>query len=370
MPIAKNQDLMYEVIENMKSMARVIDEKENIVYMNRSMREEFGDKTGEKCYVMVCRNKHCEDCISKKCLKTKEAESKEMDMGDKYYQVIASPANLKAKERYAIEIFYDITEQKELEEEASRHYSKLKADVNFAKQVQRKTLPENKTYWNALRISSAYVPSEDLGGDLYDIVRLDDQRILFYIADVSGHGVQASMLTMFLRQVIRGMKAQAADLTAVLDELIRSYKDLTVAKEQYISLLCGVYNTETRGLSLINAGHNCPPLVVECGKSSCKTTEIQISGMPICTLLNEPNHEIITLQMEKGDRILLYTDGLTEANNVRAGKHFGLEGLLEVIGPNAKREGAWLASNLVLAAKRFSDDTCIDDMAVMVIEIL
>lgn len=370
MPISNNQELMYEVIENMGSMVRVVDDKENIVYMNRSMREVFGDRSGEKCFRMVCRNDHCIECVSKKCMKTKQPVSKELLVEGKTYQVIASPAKLGGKEKFAIEIFYDITEQKALQEEAAKHYQKLKGDVSFAKQVQRKTLPENKTYWNALRVNSAYVPSEDLGGDLFDIVKIDDHRILFYIADVSGHGVQASMLTMFLRQVTRGMKAQAADLTALIDELIKSYRDLIVASEQYISFLCGVYNVETRGLTFVNAGHNCLPLVIECGKNTCKLTEIPVAGMPICTLLTEANHEMITVQMEKGDRIVLYTDGLTEAYNAKQKRQFGLDGICNVITPNCKREGAWLASNLILAAKRYSDDSIIDDMAVMILEIL
>lgn len=370
MPIAKSQKLMYEIIENMGTMMRMIDDQENIIYMNQSMKKEFGDKTGQKCYTMCGQDEHCKDCISKKCLKSKAVESKRADIGEKCYQLIASPVSPSPEERYSIEIFYDITEQKRLEEEADLRYRKLKEAADFMKTLQRVTLPENKTYWNALRVSSAYVPCEDQGGDFYDVQKIDDSRILFYIADVSGHGLTASMLTMFLRTYIRSMKSQAADLTKLLDDLYKSFQELQPPSEQYISLLCGVYNTETRGLTMINAGHNCLPLVVECGKLDCKVTEIQISGMPLCTLLKESNHETINVQMEKGDRILLYTDGLPEAHNKKEGKSFGMEGMMKVIGPNAKRDGAWLASNLIIAAKKYSDSELDDDMAIMVLEIL
>jgi len=373
MPIAKNQKLMYGVMENMGSMVRVIDNDNNIVYMNAAMREEFGDHTGEKCFTMLCQDEDCHDCVSKKCLKTQSPESKYFELGDRSYQITASPARVdtkEGKENYSIEIYYDVTEQKKTEKERDAHYEMLKGAADFLKLVQRVTLPENKNYWNALKISSAYVPSDDQGGDFYDIIKLDDDRILFYISDVSGHGLQASMLAMFLRTMIRGMKERAADLTWLMDEVIKSYHELKVPKEMFLSLLCGIYNKRTRGLTLINAGHNCLPLVVECGKNNCKMLEIQVSGLPVCSLIDEVNHELVKVQMEKGDRIILYTDGLSEAYNSEKKEQFGIPGIMGVVGPNTNRDGAFLASNLVLAAKRFSDEECMDDMAVLVIDIL
>ncbi|MDD3350753.1 MAG: SpoIIE family protein phosphatase, partial [Eubacteriales bacterium] len=84
----------------------------------------------------------------------------------------------------------------------------------------------------------------------------------------------------------------------------------------------------------------------------------------------EVNHEIVTAQMEKGDRIIVYTDGLTEAYNSKTKKQFGIAGMMGIIGPNTKRDGSFIASNLILAAKRFSDEEIMDDMAIMVLDIL
>ncbi len=370
MPIAKNQKLMYGVIENMGSMVRVVDEESNIIYMNVAMREEFGDYIGQKCFTMVCQENNCEDCVGKKCLKTKKVESKTVELEGKSYQIIASPAKFGKMGEYSIEIFYDITEQQKIENDMQKHYKMLRDAADFLKQVQRLTLPENKNYANSLKVSAAYVPSDDQGGDFYDVIKIDEDRLLFYIADVSGHGLQASMLTLFLRTQIRGMKERAADLTWLMDEVIKSYHELKVPKDMFISLLCGVYNIKTRGLSLINAGHNCLPLVVECGKNDCKMIEIQVSGLPVCALTSEVNHEIVTAQMEKGDRIIVYTDGLTEAYNSKTKKQFGIAGMMDVVGPNTKRDGSFIASNLILAAKRFSDEEIMDDMAIMVLDIL
>jgi sigma-B regulation protein RsbU (phosphoserine phosphatase) len=371
MAIAKNHDLMYEVIENMKSMARVIDDQSNIVYMNRKMREEFGDNTGKKCYNLLCRDQKCLECISVPCDNTESDRSVDVCLGNKHYRIISSPAIVDVENNYAVEIFQDITDQKNLEEEFLRHYEKLKGDISFAKQIQRKALPEDGTYWGALRLYAAYAPSEELGGDLFDLVNIDDDNCIFYIADVSGHGVRSSLLTIFLRQVIRGMKAAAIDPITLIEELIKSYNDLNLDKEQYISVLCGIYNRKTRGLIFVNAGHNCPPIVLENTENGEPIlTEIEVKGMPICSLLTRPNHEIRMLQMEKGDRILLYTDGILEACEPLKNMEFGIERLKQLLRKRGNKDGKQLVTSLIDEAKEYAGSSPTDDMAAVLLEVL
>lgn len=371
MAIVKNQGLMYEVIENMKSMARIIDDQSNIVYMNRKMREEFGDITGKKCYNLLCQDEKCMECISVPCDNGESDRTRDVCLGSKHYRIISSPAIVDVENNYAVEIFQDITEQKNLEEEFVRHYEKLKGDITFAKQIQRKALPEDGTYWGALRLYAAYSPSEELGGDLFDLVHIDDDNCIFYIADVSGHGVRSSLLTIFLRQVIRGMKAAAIDPIALIEELIKSYNDLNLDKEQYISVLCGIYNRKTRGLILVNAGHNCPPIVLENGEDGEPIlTEIEVKGMPICSLLTRPNHEMRMLQMEKGDRILLYTDGILEASEPLKNIEFGIDRMKQLLKKSENKDGKRLVNNLINEAKKYAQSTPTDDMAAVLLEVL
>ncbi len=371
MPILKHKELMYQVMENMTGMLRVMDKDSNILYMNKSMRDVFGDNTGNKCHIMLCHGEKCEICISENSIKCQEPQAKEVHVGDKVYRVIASPATDRDEELYSIEIFQDVTEQKLLEEEFQKHYEKLKGDIEFAKHIQKKTLPEDGVYWNAVRTYSAYLPSEDLSGDLFDIVRVNDDTCLFYIADVSGHGVRSALMTIFLRQVIRGMKEAAEDPVAVLDELIQDYSDLDLDKEQFISLIYGVYNRKTRGLSLVNAGHNCLPMILENKvKEGIKLTEIEIKGMPVCSLLSVSNHRVVTLQMEKGDKILLYTDGVTEASNPETLEEFGTEGLKRTVRQLGDVNGKRLAQGIIEEATRFGGGSPMDDMAVLILELL
>ncbi len=371
MPISNKKDLMYQIMENMTGMIRIVDKNNSILYMNKRMREEFGDLTGKKCHEMFCKSVKCEICIGMDSIKKEEVQAKEVVYNGKVYRIMASPARDSDGAMYSIEIFYDITEQKMLEEEFHKHYLKLKGDIEFAKQIQKKALPDDDVYWDSIRVSSSYYPSEDLSGDLFDVIKVNDDSVAFYISDVSGHGVRSSLLTIFLRQVIRGMKATAADPTAVLNQIIKDYDDLNLDKEQYISFIYGVYNCRTKGLSLVNAGHNCLPLVIEEGKNGkIKFTELEIKGMPICSLIKSSHHEIINLQMEQGDQIVLYTDGITEAYNKDREEELGLEGLKEIITRCKGDTGKDLAKIITDEARFFAKDSPMDDMACLVVKIL
>lgn len=350
----------------MESMVRIIDHRDRIVFMNRRMREEFGDRVGQLCHEMFCQGGKCEECISCRCKETKKAEGKDVFLNGRYYRVLASPLFTSGEMGSAVEIFHDITEQKKMEVDTARHYAKLKADIDFAKNVQQRAFPKDGIYNNAIRLSTAYLPSEDLGGDLYDLVRIDEDRILFYVADVSGHGIRSSLFTIFLRQVVRGMRDGAANLTDLINELIRSYGELNTDGEQYFSFLAGVYETTAHRLTLVNAGHNCLPLLIREGGHSQQVT---IAGLPICSLLTEACHDEVHMVLAPGDRFLICTDGITEAYNRETNQYFGYEGFLNVVS-SFEGTGEELCSRIITAAQSFAGHAPDDDMTVMMLEVL
>ncbi len=368
--LKENTDLMYDVIEKMDSMVRVMDEQDNIVYMNRRMREEFGDLTGCRCYELLRRDCKCFNCVALGCQQTGQTETKDVEFKDKTYRIFASPVNRNGsagEARYSIEIFYDITEQKKLEEENEAHYRKLKEDIHFAKQVQTRVLPKDGIYWNSIKLASAYEPSEDLSGDLFDVVKIDEQKSLIYIADVSGHGIRSSLLTIFLRQVIRGMKEAAGDLTAVMDQLIGDYNGLHIGNEQYFTILCALYDKKEETVTLINGGHNCLPILV---KENGEPEEILVKGLPVCGLLSRSNHQEVKVHAGKGDRLILYTDGIVEAGSPEGKEPFGLKRLLELIRREKGRDGKELAWDMIHEACSFANKKTADDMAAVVVTFL
>lgn len=367
--IEENSRLMYDVVENMDSMVRVMDREDTIIFMNEKMREQFGDFRGKKCYEMMGLTQRCKHCISDECLKTGKSAEKQQRCNHGYYQVVASPVKLgeHLKDKYAIEIFEDVTKRRQIEQENMIHYQKMKEDIKFAKQVQKNVLPANRNYWDALYISSFYEPSEELSGDLFDVVRLDDNRILFYMADVSGHGIRSSLLTIFLRQILRSSQVKSMEPEALIQELISQYRDLNVGDEQYFTILAAIYNKMEMEMEFINAGHNCLPLLVRAEKGF---EEIHVGGMPVCSLIEKVNHESVRIKVRQGDRIVLYTDGLSESYSEEKKKYFEIDEIKKTIEKHKNIKLEDLAERLVEEAEMFSGQKNKDDIAVLIAEVL
>lgn len=366
MMIKGNTELMHEVIEKMEYMVRIMDADHRVVYMNKKMRKLYGHTMGHYCYELLNNGERCAHCITIGAKYTGQPDSKDVKLGDQYYRIMSSPVNIGDNRCFSIEFFHDVTEEKRMEDELLKHYEKLKEDIEFAKHIQCQALPSDGVYWDAFKTNSLYVQSEDLGGDLFDIVKIDDEKSLIYISDVSGHGIKSSLLTIFLRQVIRGTKTSHNDVNSILDELLKNYNDLNVGDEQYLTILAGVYDHRLKTITFANGGHNCYPILIK----GNEVQEIKVNGIPICSLMSEAAYETVTVPLEKGDRLVLYTDGISEAYNKLRHQEFGSEGILNVIRQNITSDGNVLAEKVVEEAKEFSEASLNDDMAILVVEFL
>jgi sigma-B regulation protein RsbU (phosphoserine phosphatase) len=367
MPIRENPSLMREVIEEMDHMVRVMDSDHKVIYMNRKMREEFGHTLGHICYTLLGLTEKCEHCVTIESKETGKHGMKSVSIGDRFYNVISSPVHIENGEEYSIELFSDITDQKKMEDELMKHYEKLKADIEFARHIQVRALPIDGTYWNSFEISSVYDPSEDLGGDLYDVIRMNGSESLIYIADVSGHGITASLLTIFLRQMIRGQVSEKkVNLKATLSLLQKNYNELGVDKEQYLTILFCLYNKQEKKVSFLNAGHNCLPVLID---QSGRVREVEVKGMPVCNLMKKASYKEITVPVEPGDRIILYTDGITEACNDEK-EAYGTERVLQTIRDHIDLDGKALARKVIDDAVSFTGEPVTDDMAIIVVKII
>lgn len=354
------------VIDRMDAMVRVMDEDRHILYMNEKMKAEFGNFCGHNCYEMIGQCENCLHCVTMLAKETGDTETKEMLMGDKWYRLIASSVQLENSPKYSVEFFVDITKQKKLEETNRRHFDRLTQDVEFAKQIQYNALPKDGVYFDSVDVSSIYRPAESLAGDFFDVVKIDQNRTLFYVADVAGHGVRSSLLTIFLHQVIRGMRDRAADPQELVEGILQGMNDLHTGQELYLTVMVGIYDKSTRELTLLNCGHNCLPLL---DKGDGRLEEVEVYGMPICSLLSSAEHETVTLTMNPGDRILLYTDGITETTNV-VGDEFGLEGILRIWDAQDIKSPQQLLAALQARVVEFSGFAPADDMTAMLVEFI
>ena len=297
---------MLDILDSMTDWVRVVDKNKDVIYMNKAMRESLSDKSsiGNKCYHQLGRFTACENCTCKKTLKTGKASNKVEVYGDRIYSVMSSPITTDSNNiQYVIEVLRDITKDKEMESQLVAQNNELQKSLDLAKKIQMSMLP-SKQLIPSVEFSYIYEPCETLGGDFFNIFTIDKEHVCFYIADASGHGITASMLTVFLRTAF---KKNITSPSLILKSLYKDFNESKLEKELYITVFLCVLNTKTGELIYSNAGHNCPPLVI--GNDGIK--EIESSGVPISNWLDEPLYEDKSIIIKDTDKIFLYTDGIT-----------------------------------------------------------
>jgi len=322
--------LNFNVLESMADWVRVVDNKGTILYANNAMKKDLGQAlVGKLCYEAYCKEKRCEFCISTRSLITGETIQKEELINGRYYSIKSSPvADVDGNVYAAVEVFRDITRERKLELELIDRNKKIRRDLQFAKRIQERMLPKKGVVEN-IKIDYIYKPSEMLSGDMFDIFYIDEENIGVYISDVAGHGIGASIMTMFIRQTMRGIIGDILSPTLVLTELHRRFQLLNLEPDKYFTMFYGIYNKVTHEFKYANAGHNCIPI-----KFNDHGYELlNMSGYPVSSLFNEIIYKEKKTKLSKDDRMLFYTDGITEATD-HFGEEFGVEGILDTIKNN------------------------------------
>lgn len=319
--------LNYHVLEGMADWVRVINREGIVIYANKSMKEALGeDIIGQKCYESICNMKECKFCITTRSMESGDTVQKEEIINGGYYSVKSSPVrNANGDIFAAVEVFRNVTRERKLEQDIIGKNRKMNKDLQFAKRIQEKILPR-KGEVEGLSLDYIYKPSEMLSGDMFDMYNVDKDHIGIYISDVAGNGVAASMMTMFIRQTMRVMKNDIINPSKALRELHQRFLSLNLEADNYFTVFYGVYDKVNKIFRYANAGHNCIPI-----KYNAHEMELlENKGFPISFVLDDIRYEEKEVQLEAGDKILFYTDGITEAKDY-SGREFGLENIIEIV---------------------------------------
>ncbi len=193
-------------------------------------------------------------------------------------------------------------------------------DLEYARGIQMAMLPKKLPDSSATAFEACYFPAERVGGDFYNIFQIEETKIGMYIGDVSGHGVSAAMLTVFLNQTIKTEKENTHGIrepllpAEVLTKLFNDFNQAGFAGEVYIVMLYGIYDLISKEFIFASAGLNVPPLIVT---PAGKVQELVIKGFPICKFPRGQNigYYDSRVRLNKGEKMLFYTDGLIEAEN-------------------------------------------------------
>ncbi|HEV2883815.1 MAG TPA: SpoIIE family protein phosphatase [Pyrinomonadaceae bacterium] len=201
----------------------------------------------------------------------------------------------------------------------------LEVDLELAAQIQTGLLPHPSQQIDGWEVSYHYEPAGPVSGDYCDLIKGDDNSLHFILGDVSGKGVAASMLMAHLHAMFRTLTSINLPLDQMMERASRVFCESTLPT-QYATLVCGRANTQGE-VEICNAGH-LPPLLLQSGS----VTSIEATGLPIGVFSSE-SFTCTSLQMRKGDALLLYTDGLSESQDA-GGNEFGTARLSALLTKN------------------------------------
>lgn len=361
--IARAYDrLTADILDGMVDWVRVIDNRGTIIYTNRSMEYDLEKNTlGTKCYSIFNRNCACRRCITETTMSTGEMAEKEEEIGDKIFSIKSSPVRDDDGSIYAVvEVFRDVTKERKLEKEIMKRNEKMSKDLAFARKIQKKILPKVGSY-GGIKIDYVYRPSEILSGDMFDIFRIDNKHTGFYISDVVGHGVTASIMTMFVKQTMASIVNEYISPAEAITNLHRSFLDLNLEVENYFTIFYGIIDSEDKTLRFVNGGHNSIPILIK----SDRTEQLEGTGYPITSLFNEIEYSETKIELNQGDEILLYTDGIIEAKD-RNNEIYGLERLEEVVNKRSET----LIADIEKSVDEFKYYELEDDFTILRLELL
>ncbi len=200
---------------------------------------------------------------------------------------------------------------------------KLEDELDIAQDIQKNLLPHSIPEFNNFEISAINISSRQVGGDYYDLIRLNENNVCIAIADVSGKGVPAALLMAnlqaFLKTIVRhGMALDEA--TGLINDLVSE----NTSDGKFITFFWGVLDDACKKFTYVNAGHN-PPLLVRKGR----IIKLTLGGIILGVMKTVIPYEYQEIVLEKDDVIIMFTDGVSEAMN-KEGEEFSDESLEEI----------------------------------------
>lgn len=235
------------------------------------------------------------------------------------------------------------------EEAAERR--RLEEELALARRIQVALLPQTLTAVDGYEIRAGNVPSRTVSGDYYQVMqRCDDRECVLMVADVSGKGMAASLLTATLEALAAAPIEDGLPPDEIFDRLSRLLHQRT-PPEKYATAFLAVVERETGRLHFANAGHNAGLLI----RAAEGVEQLTSTGPPI-GLLPVASYETVEMVLEPGDALLLYTDGITEAEN-RSEEEYGIERLEAVCCGCREMAGAEVLKTIERDVEEFVQGT-------------
>jgi serine phosphatase RsbU (regulator of sigma subunit) len=246
-----------------------------------------------------------------------------------------------------------------LEEERTKQ--RMEEELKVARDIQQSLLPRTLPSDGWLRAAGSSVASAQVGGDYYDVIAVNDRCWSAVVADVSGKGVSSALLAALLQGALIPASDRAEVLARRMERLNTFLTDRT-GGEKYATVFYCLLDQSGR-LDYVNAAH-CPPIMV---RPSGETAELEATGVPV-GLLEGSSYQLAGRQLSPGDKLVIYTDGVTEAQDAR-GAFFGRKRLFDLVRAQAGASSTELHDAIQGAVRDFTEGAPqSDDITLVVLD--
>jgi sigma-B regulation protein RsbU (phosphoserine phosphatase) len=235
-------------------------------------------------------------------------------------------------------------------------------ELQRAREIQESLLPKVIPQLPGFEVASAWQPARAVGGDYFDVLKLGETRLAICIADVSGKGVPAALLMANVQASLRAT-VRDMDSPARVCSIINGMLCETIAADKFVTFFCGVVDAEARTFRYCDAGHPYPILV-----SSGTVQTLDQGGGAVLGVFPAWKYEEATVTLSSGDRLLLFTDGITEAANSQD-EEFGMERVAAFAKTNFTNTAAQMNQQLLAQVTQFCGAHFLDDATLLVLAV-
>jgi len=249
-------------------------------------------------------------------------------------------------------------ESGQLARRSSRLNTERARELDDARAIQERLIPQSIPQAPGHSIAARWEPARTVGGDYYDVVSFGDDLVALCIGDVSGKGMPAALLMSNFQAAVRAHACKTlepAALCATLNEVVAANTE----SDRFISFFYAVLDASARKLTYANAGHNAPMLVRADGRIERLEQGGYVLG-PLAGVVYEQGE----ISIEPGDRVVMFTDGVTEARDA-GGEEFGENRLIELLVKSREMDAAGLKEQLFDALVKFTSGKFDDDVTIV-----
>jgi len=210
---------------------------------------------------------------------------------------------------------------------------RMEKDLSFARDIQMSMLPSSCPQIEGYQIAASSTPAREVSGDFFDFIDIDEGKIGFVIADVTGKSVSGALVMTASKSVFRLLSEDQLSVGEIMKRANKQIKkDITKAKGMFVALLYAVLNIDDKSLGMCSAGQT-QPILLSAKTGEAMLIETEGDAFPL-GIIDDADYQETQLQLESGDLIVFYTDGVVEAMNKKE-KMYGFDRFLEVIKENS-----------------------------------